>query len=87
VHEAQLEHLSLDVRESSPGAGDSVAALHQLVGGVLVSKEIDERGRLAVVPRGWGVKRGGLVAGGRFLRLEDVLDRATQNGRHLADLR
>ena len=74
VHEAQLDHLALDVRQRLPGAGDRVAALDELVGRVLVAEQVDQRGRLVVLTRGRRVERRGLVARGGLLRLEHLLD-------------
>jgi hypothetical protein len=52
VHEAQLEHLPLDLGECQPRARDRVAILDQLVGRVLAPKHLNERGGLAVIARG-----------------------------------
>ena len=49
VPEAELNDLPLHLGKRPPGAGDRVAVLHELVRGVLVAQELDERRRLVLV--------------------------------------
>ena len=85
VHEAQLHHAALELWERLPGAGDRVAALHQLVGRVHVAEQVQEGARLVVLARGGRVQRRGLVARRGLARLQGRLDAAAHRGGHLAD--
>src|SRR4029079_4078828 len=86
LHEAQLEHLPLDLRELAPRAGDRLAILDEVERRVVVTQQVHERGRLAIVADDGSVERRRLVAGRGLLSLQHLLDAAAQMLRHLAHL-
>ena len=86
LHEAQLEHLTLDLRQRGPRAGDRLTVLDELVRGVVVAEQVDQRGRLVLVTARRCIERGGLVARSGLLGLQDLLHRAAEVLGHLAYL-